>query len=60
VSSGFAGVHSKIPLGDQAKVDFYSILLLVPAHTTIPAQAHRDDRVATVVPVQWQFGYGNH
>ena len=29
------------------------------AQTTIPAHAHRDDRMATVVSGTWQFGYGD-
>ena len=27
-------------------------------HTTIQAHSHRDDRMATVVSGNWQFGYG--
>jgi quercetin dioxygenase-like cupin family protein len=59
-SSGLAGVHTKVLLGDPAKSGFYSILLFVPAHTTIQAHSHRDDRVATVVSGEWRFGYGDH
>jgi quercetin dioxygenase-like cupin family protein len=59
-SSGLPGVHTKIILGDPSKVGFYTILLFVPAHTTIPAHSHRDDRMATVVSGEWHFGYGNH
>ena len=59
-SSGLAGVHTKILLGDPTKSGFYSILLFVPAHTTIQAHSHRDDRVATVVSGKWHFGYGDH
>jgi len=58
-SSGLAGVRSKALFGDPAKSGFYSILLFVPAHTTIPAHSHRDDRMATVVSGDWQFGYGD-
>ena len=46
--------------GDPSKAGFYSILLFVPAHTTIQAHSHRDDRLATVVSGVWQFGYGDH
>jgi len=37
-SSGLAGVDTKVLFGDPSKADLYSILLYVPAHTTI--QAH--------------------
>ncbi len=46
-SSGLAGVHTKVLFGDPAKAGFYSILLFVPAHVTIEAHTHRDNRVAT-------------
>ena len=59
-SSGLAGVHTKVLFGDPSKAGFYSILLFVPAHTTIQAHAHRDDRMATVVTGAWYFGYGDH
>ena len=58
-SSGLAGVRSKVLFGDPAKSGFYSILLFVPAHTTIAAHSHRDDRMATVVSGEWHFGYGD-
>jgi uncharacterized RmlC-like cupin family protein len=59
-SSGLAGVHTKVLFGDPAKAGFYSILLFVPAHVTIEAHTHRDNRVATVVSGEWHFGYGDH
>jgi len=59
-SSKLPGVHSKILAGNPAGAGFYSILLFVPAHTTIAAHSHRDDRMATVVSGNWQFGYGTH
>src|SRR5258707_12046387 len=59
-SSGLAGVHTKVLFGDPSKTGFYSILLFVPAHTTIQAHSHRDDRIATVVSGEWHFGYGDH
>jgi len=59
-SSGVPGVHTKVLFGDPAKAGFYAILLFVPAHTTIQAHSHRDDRVATVVSGEWHFGYGDH
>ena len=59
-SSGLPGIHTKVIFGDPSKVGFYVILLFVPAHTTIQAHSHRDNRVATVVSGEWHFGYGNH
>ena len=59
-SSGVPGVHTKVVFGDPSKAGFYTILLFVPAHTTIQAHSHRDDRVATVVSGEWHFGYGNY
>jgi quercetin dioxygenase-like cupin family protein len=59
-SSGLPGVHTKVVFGDPAKVGFYTILLFVPAHTTIQAHSHRDNRVATVVSGEWHLGYGTH
>lgn len=59
-SSGLPGVHTKIVFGDPSKAGFYTILLFVPAHTSIQAHSHRDDRVATVVSGEWHFGYGTH
>jgi uncharacterized RmlC-like cupin family protein len=59
-SSGAAGVHTKVLYGDPSKAEFYSILLFVPAHVTIQAHSHRDNRVATVVSGEWHFGYGDH
>ena len=59
-SSGLAGVHTKVIFGNPAKAGFYSILLFVPASTTIQAHSHRDDRLATVVSGEWHFGYGDH
>jgi len=59
-SSRLPGVHTKVLFGDPSGAGFYSILLFVPAHTTIQAHSHRDDRVATVVTGEWHFGYGDH
>ena len=59
-SSGLPGVHTKVVFGDPSKVGFYTILLFVPAHTTIQAHTHRDDRVAVVVSGEWYLGYGTH
>jgi hypothetical protein len=59
-SSGLAGGHTKVLFADPAKAGFSSILLFVPAHTTILAHSHRDDRIATVASGEWHFGYGDH
>ena len=59
-SSGLPGVHTKVVFGDPPKASFYTILLFVPAHTTVQAHSHRDDRIATVVSGEWHFGYGDH
>jgi hypothetical protein len=58
-SSGLAGVSTKVLFGDPSSAGFYTIVLFVPAHTTIPAHSHRDDRMAAVVSGTWQFGYGD-
>ncbi len=58
-SAGVPGSHSKLLFGSPAATGFYSILLYVPAHTTIQAHSHRDDRMATVVSGEWHFGYGD-
>jgi hypothetical protein len=44
-SSGLVGVSTKVPVGDPSAAGFYTIVLSVPAHTTIPAHSHRDDRM---------------
>jgi pimeloyl-ACP methyl ester carboxylesterase len=59
-SSGLAGVSTKVVFGDPSKSGFYTIVLYVPAHTTIQAHTHRDDRMAVVVSGTWHFGYGDH
>ena len=59
-SSGLAGVHTKVLFGDPAKEGFYTILLFVPAHTTLQAHSHRDHRMAAVVSGEWHLGYGDH
>ena len=58
-SSFLAGVSTKVLAGDPSNAGFYTIILSVPANTTIPAHSHRDDRMATVVSGTWQFGYGD-
>jgi uncharacterized RmlC-like cupin family protein len=58
-SSGLAGVSTKVIHGDPSKSGFYTIVLSVPARTTIQAHTHRDDRMAVVVSGTWHFGYGD-
>ncbi|HEY7291566.1 MAG TPA: alpha/beta fold hydrolase [Vicinamibacterales bacterium] len=58
-SSGLQGVTTRVLAGDPSRGGLYTIALFVPAHTTIPAHSHRDDRTATVISGQWQFGYGD-
>jgi pimeloyl-ACP methyl ester carboxylesterase/quercetin dioxygenase-like cupin family protein len=58
-SSGLPGVTTRVLAGDPSRGGLYTIVLFVPAHTTIPAHSHRDDRTATVISGQWQFGYGD-
>ena len=59
-SSQLPGVHTQVLAGEPSKAGFYTILLFVPAGTTIQAHSHRDERVATVVSGEWHFGYGAH
>lgn len=58
-SSGLPGVTTRIVAGNPSRGGFYTIILSVPANTTIPAHSHRDDRMATVLAGTWQFGYGH-
>jgi hypothetical protein len=55
-SSGLAGVSTKVVFGDPSKSGFDTIVLSVPAHTTIQAHTDRDDRMAVVVSGTWHFG----
>ncbi len=57
-SSGLTGIRTKVLVGDPTAPTIYSILLSVPANTTIPAHTHRDSRVASVVSGEWRIGYG--
>jgi len=58
-AAGSAAGQRRVLFGDPTKAEYYSILLFVPAHTTIQAHSHRDNRMATVVSGEWHFGYGN-
>lgn len=57
-TSGIHGMTTTVLTGDPAQAGPYIIRLWVPAHTTIQAHSHRDDRSAVVVSGTWQFGYG--
>jgi quercetin dioxygenase-like cupin family protein len=57
--AGSAAGQRRVLFGDPTTAGYYSILLFVPAHTTIQAHSHRDNRMATVVSGEWHFGYGN-
>jgi quercetin dioxygenase-like cupin family protein len=57
-SSGVSGIQTVVLKGDPSKQGVYTILLRVPAHTTIQAHRHPDDRVVTVISGTWNFGYG--
>ena len=57
-TSGVSGVTTTVLSGDPAKPGPYSVRPHVPAHTTIQAHSHQDDRAAVVVSGTWRFGYG--
>lgn len=57
-TSGVAGIQTTVLSGDPTARGPYTIALRVPAHTTIAAHTHRDDRSAIVVSGTWWFGYG--
>ena len=57
-TSGVSGIQTRILKGDPTRPGLYTIQLTVPAHTTIQAHDHPDDRVATVISGTWSLGYG--
>lgn len=57
-TSRVSGVTTTVLSGDPGRAGIYTIRLYVPAHTTIRAHSHRDDRSAVVVSGIWWFGYG--
>jgi quercetin dioxygenase-like cupin family protein len=57
-TSGVSGTVTTVLSGDPNKPGLYTIRLSVPAHTTIQAHSHRDERTAVVVSGTWWFGYG--
>lgn len=58
-TSGVAGIQTRLLKGDPTKPGLYTIELKIPAHTTIQAHTHPDDRTATVISGTWYLGYGN-
>src|SRR2546422_1219822 len=58
-SSFLPGVSTRVLSGDPSKNGFYTIVLSLPAPTTIPAHSHPDDRMATGVSGTRQVGYGD-
>lgn len=58
-TSGVKGIQSTTLSGDPEKAGLYTIRVSVPAHTTIQAHTHKDERSATVVSGTWSIGYGD-
>ena len=58
-TSGVAGIHTTVLLGDPTKPGLYTIRLSIPANTSIQAHTHRDNRSAIVMSGTWHFGYGS-
>ena len=58
-TSGVAGIHTTVLLGDLTKPGLYTIRLSIPANTSIQAHTHRDNRSAIVMSGTWYFGYGS-
>lgn len=58
-TSGVSGIETTVLKGDPTKAGLYTILLKVPANTSIESHTHPDDRVATVISGTWHFGYGD-
>jgi pimeloyl-ACP methyl ester carboxylesterase/quercetin dioxygenase-like cupin family protein len=57
-TSGVEGIQTTVLSGDPASAGPYAIEIRVPAHASIAAHRHRDDRTALVVSGEWHFGYG--
>ena len=57
-TSGVSGITTTVLSGDPNQTGPYTIQLYVPAHTTIQAHTHRDERAAVVTSGTWWFGYG--
>ena len=59
-TSAVGGIQTSFVKGNPDHPGLYSIVLRIPAHTTIAAHDHPDDRVAVVLSGTWYFGYGEH
>src|SRR4051794_38552725 len=57
-TSGVSGITTTVLSGNPNQAGPYTIRLYVPAHTTIQAHTHRDERAAVVTSGDWWFGYG--
>lgn len=57
-TSAVDGIQTSFVTGNPQSAGLYTIMLRIPANTTIAAHSHPDDRVATVVSGTWHFGYG--
>jgi quercetin dioxygenase-like cupin family protein len=57
-TSGVSGITTTVLSGDPNHAGPYTVRLYVPAHTTIQAHTHRDERSAVVASGTWWFGYG--
>ena len=57
-TSAVGGIQTSFVKGNPNEPGLYSIVLRIPAHTTIAAHDHPDDRVAVVLSGTWYFGYG--
>src|ERR1041384_8246190 len=57
-TSAVDGIRTSFVTGNPQAAGLYTIMLQIPANTTIAAHSHPDDRVATVVSGTWHFGYG--
>ncbi len=57
-SSNVATIRTTLLTGDPTKPGLYTLRLALPPNTTVQAHAHKDDRAATVVSGDWEFGYG--
>jgi len=58
-TSAVHGIETAFVAGDPKVRGVYTIMLRVPANTSIAAHSHPDDRVATVLSGTWYFGYGS-
>ena len=59
-TSAVEGIKTVFVKGNPDEPGLYSIILRIPANTTIAAHDHPDDRVAVVLSGTWYFGYGEH